>query len=144
MPSDRVAPLIKDAVRAMARALMHRLMKQSVSLGYWTFLRILWERDGITQTELSRLAGMKNPTTFVALQSMEGEGYIVRRKRADNMKNKYIYLTRKGKALKDKLIPLAEEVNQVAIRGVPPRNVEITRATLMAMIRNLDADDVQS
>ena len=141
VPSDRLAPLVKDAVRALARSLMHRLMKQSVALGYWTFLRILWERDGITQTELSTLAGVKNPTTFAALQSMEREGYITRRKRSGNLKNKYIYLTPKGKALKGKLIPLAEEVNSVAIRGVPPRNVEITRATLMAVISNLDKDD---
>ncbi len=141
VPSDRLAPLIKDAVRALARSLMHRLMKQSIALGYWTFFRILWERDGITQTELSTLAGVKNPTTFAALQSMEREGYITRRKRPGNLKNKYVYLTPKGKALKDKLIPLAEEVNRVAIRGVPSRNVEITRATLIAMISNLDRDD---
>jgi DNA-binding MarR family transcriptional regulator len=144
VPSDRLAPLVKDAVRAIARALMQRLTRQQVSIGYWTFLRILWERDGITQTELSTLAGVKNPTTFAALQSMEREGYITRRKRPGNLKNKYIYLTPRGKALKDKLIPLAEEVHRVAIRGVPARDVETTRATLMAMIRNLDADHESS
>jgi DNA-binding MarR family transcriptional regulator len=144
VPSDRLAPLLKDAVRAHARALMYRLTKQSISLGYWTFLRILWERDGITQTELSTLAGVKNPTTFVALQSMEREGYVTRRKRPGNLKNKYIYLTPRGRALKDKLIPLAEETHRISIRGVAARDVETTRATLMAIIRNLDEDDARS
>jgi DNA-binding MarR family transcriptional regulator len=141
MPSDRLAPLIKDAMRGLRRSLMHRLTKRSIALGHWTFFRILWERDGITQTELSTLAGVKNPTTFAALQSMEREGYVTRRMRPGNLKNKYIYLTPRGRALKDKLMPLAEEVHRVAIRGVAPRNVETTRATLIAMISNLDRDD---
>jgi len=140
VPSDRLAPLIKDAMRALARSLMHRLMKKSIALGHWTFFGILWERDGITQTELSALAGVKNPTTFAALQSMEREGFITRRKRPGNLKNKYVYLTPRGRALKHKLLPLAEEVHRVAIRSVSARNVEITRTTLIAMIGNLDRD----
>ncbi len=74
VPNDRLAHLVKDATRALLRALQMRLAAHSVSLGHWTFLRILWERDGLTQKELSEQAGVMEPTTFSALKAMERFG----------------------------------------------------------------------
>jgi DNA-binding MarR family transcriptional regulator len=144
VPNDRLAHLIKDAVRGMSRGLQIRLMDHSVSLGHWAFLRILWEHDGITQRELSERAGVREPTTYSALQAMEKLGYITRRKLPNNLRNICIYLTPKGKALKKVLVPLAEEVNEVAVRGVPAKNVAILRETLLAMILNLEQDELES
>ncbi|MFX8633184.1 hypothetical protein ABTM26_19550, partial [Acinetobacter baumannii] len=53
VPDDRLAHLVKDATRALVRALQARLARHGVSFGHWSFLRILWERDGLTQRELS-------------------------------------------------------------------------------------------
>ena len=53
VPDDRLAHLVKDATRALVRALQMRLAEHAVSFGHWTFLRILWEGDGLTQRELS-------------------------------------------------------------------------------------------
>src|SRR5688572_1485998 len=61
VPNDRLAHLVKDATRALLRALQMRLTAHSVSLGHWTFLRILWEKDGLTQKELSERAGVMEP-----------------------------------------------------------------------------------
>src|SRR5204862_5110656 len=118
VPNDRMAHLVKDATRALVRALQERLAKRGVSFGHWTFLRILWEHDGLTQRELSREAGVMEPTTFAALKSMERLGYIVRRRSPANRRKVPIFLTAEGRALKSALVPLAEEVNQVAVRGV--------------------------
>ena len=57
-----------------------RLAEHGVSFGHWTFLRILWEGDGLTQRELSEQAGVMEPTTFSALKTMERLGYVARRK----------------------------------------------------------------
>src|SRR4029450_3465756 len=93
---DRLAHLVKDATRALVRALQMRLAAHGVSFGHWTFLRILWEHDGLTQRELSQEAGVMEPTTFAALRAMEELGYVERRQRADNRKNVYVFLTRRG------------------------------------------------
>ena len=107
--------------------------------GHWTFLRILWEHDGLTQRELSDEAGVMEPSTFSALKAMEVRGYITRRQTPENRKNVYVYLTPRGRALKKKLVPLAKQVNAMAVRGVPRERVEAARATLLAIISNLDA-----
>lgn len=140
VPNDRMAHLVKDASRSFLRSLQARLAAHGVTLGHWTFLRILWERDGVTQRELSQEAGLMEPTTVVALRGMEELGYISRERLSDNRKNMYVFLTGKGKALKKKLVPLAEEVNALAVRGLNARDVETTRRCLLLMLDNLARD----
>ena len=144
VPNDRLAHLVKDATRALLRALQMRLTQHGVSLGHWTFLRILWEKDGLTQRELSEQAGVMEPTTFSALSAMEKLGYIVRRQVPENRKKVFVYLTPKGRLLKAKLVPLAEDVNRIAVDRVPPENIAVTRRTLLALIENLARDDANS
>lgn len=141
VPDDRLAHLVKDATRAFLRALQVRLAAHDVSLGHWTFLRILWEQDGLTQRELSVEAGVMEPTTVTALRSMEALGYIERKQKPDNRKNIYVYLTPDGKKLKKRLVPLAEEVNALAVGGIPDAEVALVRRTLLTMITNLCSDD---
>ena len=143
VPNDRLAHLVKDATRGLQRALQVRLARYNVAFGHWVFLRILWVRDGITQRELSEEAGLMEPTTFSALTVMEKLGYIERRKLPHSRKNVYVFLTPAGRALKKKLVPLAEEVNEIAIQGVDPADVATTRRTLLVMIENIARDEAE-
>jgi MarR family transcriptional regulator, organic hydroperoxide resistance regulator len=142
VPDDRLAHLVKDAARALVRALQMRLAQHAVPFGHWAFLRILWESDGLTQRALSREAGVMEPTTHVALTAMERSGYVVRRQAADNRRNIYVFLTPRGRALRRKLVPLAEDVNAIAVQRVAAADLAATRRTLLAIIENLARDEV--
>ena len=144
VPEDRLAHLVKDATRALVRALQMRLAEHGVSFGHWTFLRILWERDGLTQRELSGQAGVMEPTTFSALTAMEKIGYVRRRRVAENRKNIYVFLTAKGRTLKKRLVPLAEDVNRVAVTGLAEEEISKTREILIAIIENLARDEART
>jgi DNA-binding MarR family transcriptional regulator len=144
VPNDRLAHLVKDAWRGLSRSLQMRLTKHAASFGHWTFLRILWESDGLTQRELSELAGVQEPTTFAALKALETLGHIVRRQQPDSRKKVYIYLTPRGRALRNRLVPLAEQVNQIALQGVSDADIAVTRRTLLAIIENLARDESQA
>ena len=137
---DRLAHVIRETARALVRALTLRLGEHGVSFGHWAFLRILWERDGLTQRELSEAAGVMEPTTFTAIKAMEELGYVTRRQLPDNRKNVYVHLTPQGRALKAKLVPLALEVNRLATRGMEAQDLAAMRSGLDAMLQNL-ADD---
>ena len=142
VPHDRLAHLVRDASRAFHKALQVRLARHGVPFGHWTFLRILWEADGLTQKELSERAGVMEPTTFTAMKAMEALGYIERRQLPTNKKNMYVHLTKQGRALKKKLVPLAEETNHVSIEGVAAAETATTRKVLLAMIENLARDEL--
>ena len=64
--------------RSFSRALERRTLEHGVSAGQWRFLRQLWLEDGITQRELSARVGMREPTTVVALKSLEAAGLVRR------------------------------------------------------------------
>jgi DNA-binding MarR family transcriptional regulator len=137
---DRTAHLIKDASKAMVRALQTRLAEHAVAHGHWTFLRILWKSNGISQTELSERAGVAKPSTAAAVKAMEDLGYIERRQKADNKKKVYIHLTDAGRALETTLVPEALDVNEVALEGLSEQQVIALRQTLSKIIDNLVRD----
>ena len=119
------------------RSLSRRLAEHGVPFGHWTFLRILWERDGLTQRQLSDEAGVMEPSTFAAIKAMEKLGYVKRKRLPGNRKNVYVHLTAKGRALEKKLVPLAEEVNEIGLRGLGARERATVRRALTRMIDNL-------
>lgn len=144
VPDDRLAHLVKDAARAMIRGLQMRLAQHEVSFGHWAYLRVLWETDGLTQKELSDETGTTTPTTFSAVSAMEKLGYVERRYAPDNRKNTHVFLTSRGKALKGKLVPLAEEVNEISVNGLKATEINIARKVLLTIIENMARDEAES
>ena len=75
---------------------------------------------------------------------MEQAGYITRRTRDGNQRRQHVFLTRMGRNLKRKLVPLAEEVNSVAMTGISQSDISTTRSSLLKMIENLASDEAAS
>ncbi len=141
VPDDRMAHLIRDVARALERSLQSRLADYDIPFGHWTFLRVLWERDGLTQRELSHAAGVKEATTTMVVRQMEKNGHVVRKHVGDNRRKQHVFLTKTGKALKEELIPQAVAVNQVAMKDQAEGDIAGMRALLLNMIENLAAEE---
>ncbi|MGB0631056.1 MAG: MarR family winged helix-turn-helix transcriptional regulator [Alphaproteobacteria bacterium] len=140
VPNDRLAHLIRDAGRSLGHRLTPLLAEHDIPFGHWAFLRVLWDRDGLTQKELSDAVGVTEPTTFAAVKALMDKGYITRRHNPGNKRKFYVYLTPEGMALQDVLVPLAEEVNRIAVQDIPPEDIALMRETLLKMIENLAAE----
>ncbi|VTU46645.1 homoprotocatechuate degradation operon regulator, HpaR (plasmid) [Variovorax sp. SRS16] len=138
---ERLAHVVKDAARAYVRALQMRLVSHAVSYGHWSVLRALWVRDGLSQRELSIQAGIAEPTTFTAVKALETLGYVERFHLPGNDRKVHVYLTKLGKQLQRKLVPLAEEVNEISVRGISAEDVETTRRVLLAITAALAEDE---
>lgn len=138
-PEDRMAHLVKDASKAFLRRLQASLAQCDVPLSHWLYLRILWQKEGLTKRELSVEVGVMEPTAFVALKGMEEAGLISFEKKDDNKKNIYVFLTTKGRALEKKLVPLAEQVNAEAAAGISEEEMKIARKVLLQMLVNLNS-----
>ncbi len=133
-----VGYLLRDTYRVFTKVLQARISAHGVTIGQWYFLRVLWEEDGLTQRELSQRVGMMEPTTVTALNGMEKRDYVKRVRNTDDKRKVNIYLTDRGRALRNTLLPHAIDVNIRAVAGVPLADVEAVRRTLHAMKRNLD------
>jgi len=138
---DRLSQLVRDASRAFTRSIQDRLALHGIPYSYWAFLRVLWKADGITQKELSDRAGLMANTTLSTIRTMEAEGLIVRRQLPSNKKNVYVHLTREGRALQKKLLPVVDEPNLLCMQGLKRSDIQIARKVLMAVTARLNEDD---
>jgi len=138
-PLDQsIGALIRFTHRAFAEDLQSHLSEHEVSVGMWYFLRALWEKDGLTQRELSRLIGVSEPTAVQQLRKMEAQGLIERRPSASDRRKTHIHLTRRGNALRGKLVPYAKTVNAAALDGISEREIARLRLTLDKIRANLE------
>lgn len=133
-----VGYLLRDTYRAFTKVLKTRIAAHGVTIGQWYFLRVLWDEDGLTQRELSQRVGMMEPTTVTALNGMEKRGYVKRVRNTDDKRKVNIYLTDRGRALRNTLLPHAIDVNIRAVAVVALADVEALRRTLNAMKSNLE------
>ncbi len=130
--------LVRDAHRAFQRLLERRITAYGVSRGQWYFLRVLWITDGLSQRELSAKVGMMEPTTVIALRSMEKSG-LIRRVRGDDDRRKVrVFLSAKAKRLRDELLGEARRITDEAEEGIAPRELAAFRRIISRMTENLD------
>lgn len=137
LPFDEsVGFLVRDLNRAIQRALQAKLAESGVAPGAWYFLRVLWEEEGLTQRELAARVGMMEPTAVIALRGLERAGWIRRRRSPEDRRKILVTLTPAGRALRERLLPLAHEVNARATAGLDAAE----RAMLIALLRRMRAN----
>ena len=130
--------LVRDAHRAFQRLLERRIAPFGVTRGQWYFLRVLWITDGLSQRELSARVGMMEPTTVIALRSMEKSG-LIRRVRGDyDRRRVLVFLTAKAKRLRGELLTVARAITAEAEEGIAPRDLAAFRRIVARMTENLD------
>lgn len=144
LSEERLARLIRLAARAFNRSLQLRLQTEGVTFGQWIFLRILWVEDGLSQRELSDRAHLTEPTTHTAISRLMAQGLIERRNVGKNKRRQHSFLTEKGRALRERLEPLALEANELAVTGLDEEEREILRHGLLTIIENLEADEARA
>jgi DNA-binding MarR family transcriptional regulator len=123
--------LVRRTYRAFTHALELRLKEHGVTISMWFFLRLLWERDGRTQKELSQELSMAQPSTVSAMDNLERRGLITRIRSSEDRRKINIHLTDAGRDLKHKLAHHAHEVNEVALASFSEPEVELLRSMLL-------------
>lgn len=139
-PNNSLGYLCRIAFRNFSRALEKRTLPHGVTSGQWRFLRVLWREDGITQRELSRRVGMREPTTVTALKSLEKSGFVRRRQSEEDRRKIHVFLTPKARELEGTLAPHIAWVNEVATQGMSPAEVDTLCELLRRVGRNLSPE----
>jgi|GEM_PF-290695 len=139
LAEQTIGYLIRDVHRAFSRSLQARIAVHGVSMGQWFFLRALWDEDGLTQRELSHRVGMMEPTTVTALNGMERRGLVARVRNPHDRRKVNIFLTEKGRSLREVLLPTSLAANDQAVAEISPQDVMTAINVLQRMINNLHA-----
>jgi MarR family transcriptional regulator, organic hydroperoxide resistance regulator len=137
-PAESSGYLVRDAHRAFQRLLERRIADYGVTRGQWYFLRVLWNEDGLSQRELSARVGMMEPTTVIALRSMERSGLIRRVRSRNDRRRSQVWLTAKAKRLRNSLLAVARGITDQAENGIARADRARFRRVIARMTANLD------
>lgn len=125
----------------LARLFAHRLAEALAPLelapAQFMTLLPLWEKDGLTQAELSRLLDVEQATMANTLSRMERDGLIARRRSETDARARTIHLTDHARALRDPAQATAGRVNRQALGPMEAEDQARFLADLRAMIDRL-------
>jgi DNA-binding MarR family transcriptional regulator len=111
---------------------------EEVTPEQWAVLLRLWEHDGRNQAELSEATFRDAPTMSRILSGMEARGWLERRADRDDGRARRVHLTRTGKALQAKLVPVVQRIVEHMVQGIDDSDLLVTRKTLQRMFANLE------
>lgn len=103
----------------------------------WIVLVQLWTKDGQSQSALSELTLRDPPTMSRILDTMQKSDLVTRVVDEQDARSRRVLLTKTGKALQAKLVPLAKTLVARLEQGIPERDLEITHRTLAKMLQNM-------
>lgn len=118
--------------------LLQRLKPYDVTPEQWAVLNRLWEREGLSPKELAELTSKDQPNIARILDKLEKKELITRQTNPDDNRSFLIYLTDRGRELKDELIPLALAALNKALRGIEQEQVKELKLLLNRIYTNLD------
>lgn len=95
-----------------------RLEPYNIGSGQHFFLRILFEKDGINQEELSDFLKIGKATTAKAIKKLEKEGYVVRKVDAMDKRAYQVFLTNKALTVKPIIDKVVKDWEELVTEGL--------------------------
>jgi len=137
---ENALPFLLHGIYQRIRSITYRAFNEhglEITPEQWIVLARLWQRDRRTVSELSESTLRDKPTMSRILDSMEKSGLLTRSVAREDARTRIVELTREGKALRKKLVPVAKSIVQRLEAGVPEEDLLSTRRTLRRLFENL-------
>lgn len=106
----------------------------------WLILMMLWLKDGRRQNELTQIIYKEKTTITRVIDTLEKKNLLVRVPDQTDKRNKFVYLTKGGKELRNHLTPIVIELNKQASAGLSEIELETLKNVLNKIYSNLNAD----
>lgn len=110
---------IKLLSQLLSRKFQERLEPFGLTVFHWVVLCCLWEEDGLPTSGIGEKLQQVGGTMTGVLDRMEERGLIRRERDQQDRRVWRIWLTEEGKQLKDVLPPIAVEIREHAMQGIP-------------------------
>ncbi|ROS71115.1 MarR family winged helix-turn-helix transcriptional regulator [Vibrio crassostreae] len=110
------------------------LKKHGLSIALWPTLMCLWEEEGVTQRDIAAKSKVENSTTTRTLDKLEKLELVERRADPHSRRSFRIYLTEKGKALEEVLIPIPVKLNEELMAALDTKEQQQMIGLLKKMV----------
>ncbi|CUH97256.1 hypothetical protein P22_3383 [Propionispora sp. 2/2-37] len=118
--------------------LSQRFKEYNVTPEQWAVLNRLWEQDGITPKELSESIFKDKPNTNRILEKLQMKELIVRKPHPVDKRAYQIFLTERGWALREQLIPIVIQLLEELTEGIEEHKVIEMKILLNQIYKNIN------
>ena len=134
---ERTADLLSK-VCGLKHRRMHELLDDlGLYSGQPSVLRVLWERDGMTQSELTERLSRSPSTITKTVKRMEKAGFVERRADPRDERVSHVYLTDVVRSVKAALEGVWRAFEEQAFAGFSEKELAIFRDLLHRICRNI-------
>lgn len=112
---DSAGYLVNHMARLFAKGLQERVAPLGIVIGQFPILLELWQRDGVSQSDLLGKLDIEQATLANTLNRMERDGLITRTKHPSDARAQQIWLSERAIKVRPKAYQAAHEQNKVAL-----------------------------
>ena len=138
-PLDSYLPyLLNRAGARIAATFSEEVRPLGATLQMWRVLAALRERDGRRMGDLSETTSIEVSTLTRLVDSMEGKGLVARRRDSADARVIVLHATPAGRRLTQRILPIAERYEAVALAGFSAVESEVLKEALRRLYANMD------
>jgi len=130
--------LLNRAGARIAAAFGEEMRPLGASLQIWRVLAALRESDGRRMGDLSKTTSIEVSTLTRLVDSMQKNGLVVRRRDAADARAVVLHVTPAGRHLTQRILPVAERYESVALEGFTARGSEVLKKALRRLYDNIE------
>ena len=139
-PLDSYLPyLLNRAGARIAAAFSEEMRPLGATLQMWRVLAALRERDGRRMGDLSETTSIEVSTLTRLVDTMEERGLVSRRRDSADARAVMLYVAPAGRRLTQRILPIAERYETVALAGFNAGEAETLKAALRRLYANMDS-----
>jgi MarR family transcriptional regulator, organic hydroperoxide resistance regulator len=139
-PLDSYLPyLLNRAGARIAAAFSEEVRPFGATLQMWRVLAALREGDGRRMGDLSETTSIEVSTLTRLVDNMERKGLVARRSDAGDARVVALHVTPAGRRLTQRITPIAERYESVALAGFAAAEADTLKAALRRLYRNMAA-----
>jgi len=116
----------------------HKLLEAlGLYRGQPPMLRLLWEHEGLTQSELAKHLKITPATCTKMLQRMEKTGFIHRQADATDQRVSRVFLTDAGRSIQDQVVKVWDTMDAESFGGLSTDQRSTLRSYFLHIRQNL-------
>ena len=130
---------LTQVIGARDRELAQGLKEYGLRVPEWRALAALYAREHCTMGELAELATIDRTTLTRTIDRMQEAGWLSRLADESDMRITRLALTAAGRRMFDRIWPEVQQLNALALEGLPKSDIQSLQRILERMRSNLEA-----
>ena len=130
--------MISKVLSKWKKGLLRNFSTYDITTEQWSLLTRLWQKYGISQTQLAQRTSKDLPTITRILNKLEKKELVKRKSDPNDLRTSLIFLTEKGKDLEEKLNPIVEKLSNKGLENIKQEDIETLKRVLNNILINLD------